>query len=68
MRERGVEEPAPGVEVQDPRAELVADPEVAVAASLQGLGVDVAAGEEPVGGALVDDREADHVVRDRGTR
>ena len=38
-----------GVEVQDPRAELVADPEVAVAVPLHRLGVDVGAGEQPLG-------------------
>ena len=61
MGNGAVEEPAPGVEVQDPRAELVADPEVAVAAALQGLGVDVPAGEQPGARALADDREADPV-------
>ena len=61
--ERWVEQPAVGVEVQDPRAELVAHPQVAVAPPLQGLGVDVGAGQEPVLGHLVDDGEPDEVIR-----
>ena len=51
------------IEVEDPRSELVADPQVAVAAALHRLGVDVATGQQSIRGRLVDDREADHAVR-----
>ena len=65
--ERRIEEPALGVEVEDPRTELVADPQVAVVATLHRLGIDVGTRQQPLRGPLVDDREADHAVRDRGT-
>ena len=62
QRDRRLEQAALGVEVEDPRAELVADPQVTVAIDLQRLGVDVAAGEPPLGRGLVDDREADQPI------
>ena len=48
------------VEVEDPGAELVAHPQVAVLAALQRLGIDVGAGQQPIGPL---DGEADDVVR-----
>ena len=61
--ERRIEEAALGVEVEDPRTELVADPQVAVTAALHRLGVDVGTRQQPLRGPFVDDREADHAVR-----
>ncbi len=61
--ERRIEEAALRIEVEDPRSELVADPQVTVPAALHRLGVDVGTGQESIGGRLVHDREADPVVR-----
>ena len=61
--DRRAEEHAVGVEVDDERPELVADPERPVRCALHRLDVEVAAGEQALGGVLVDDREADDVVR-----
>ena len=47
------------LDVQQVRAELLADPEGAVRLAHDRLDVEVGAGQQPVGRALVDDREAD---------
>ena len=60
--DRRFEQAALGVEVEQPRAELVADPQVAVPTPLERFGVDVRAREHPLGGPLVDDREPDDPV------
>ena len=50
--------------MQDPRAELVAQPEVAIGTTLDRLGIEVGAREQAIGGGvLVDDVEAGLVVR-----
>ncbi len=51
------------VEMQDPRPELVTDPQIAVGGAIQGFRIDVSAGQQTVGGCFVDDRKADPVVR-----
>jgi hypothetical protein len=61
-RERCVEENAFGVEVEDPRTELVAHPQVAVASSLKGFGVDVRSGQQTLWRVPVDDRERQQSV------
>jgi len=49
--------------VQPERAELVAEPERAVAVALHRFDVEVGAGQDPVAAEPVDDRERDLVAR-----
>src|SRR5215467_6192473 len=57
-----MEQHAASREVQDPGAELVADPQIAVRIALQRFGVDVPTGEQAVGAVPVDDRVSELVV------
>ncbi|CUR59688.1 hypothetical protein NOCA1190040 [metagenome] len=62
-RDGGVEQDAVVVEVQEVGAELVADQEAAVAQPDHRLDVEVGAGEQPLLGVLVHDRERHLAVR-----
>ena len=62
-RERRVEHLAGGVGVDQVRAELLSEPEVAAAVAGDRLDVEVAAGEQPLGRVLIDDLERDLAIR-----
>ena len=62
-RHRRLQQLAGRAHVEEERAELVTDPERPVGRTHQGLDVEVRAGQQPVGGGVVDDREVDLVVR-----